>query len=71
LPPISEKSRISGKIFRIASPNDKWQMLNDKFSIQIQLLVAACRAAALRFCVEMSFISVKSVQSVVLPHPLS
>jgi hypothetical protein len=38
--------RIPGKIFRTVFPNDKQQILNDKFSIQTQRV--GCGFAALR-----------------------
>jgi hypothetical protein len=40
------KSRIFGKILRTILPNDKCEILNDKFSIQAQRF--ACGSAALR-----------------------
>jgi hypothetical protein len=55
--------RLFGKIFQppFQMTNNKFSMTNFQFSLAY--LVAACRAASLRLCVQISFLSVKSPDS--------
>jgi hypothetical protein len=58
---IPENCAFLAKFPERSSPmtNDKFSMTNSQFRLGV--LVAACRAAPLRLCVETSFLSVKSV----------